>query len=103
MSNPDPQGYVDALSAEEVILFTFRDEIYGGKWERMLQELTDRLRGKSCVFRLVNRVLEDCARVEKMMKYEAENNVDLAPYVGIRLDREAAAKEKRLTKKERGE
>ena len=62
------------------MLITLRDELYGGSWARMLEDLKDRLHGKPYIFKLVNRIEEDIARVEKLKSYEETHQVNLSQF-----------------------
>ena len=63
------------------MLVTLRDELYGGDWERMAKDLNDRRDGKPYVFKLVNLINEDLARIEKLQAYEKAHGVDLSDWV----------------------
>ena len=74
--------FAASLTPEETMLITLRDELYGGDWVRMLKDLHDRKDGKPYVFKLVNLINEDLARIEKIQSYEKSHGVDLADYAG---------------------
>lgn len=76
--NTKSQKYYESLSAEEKMLLTLRDELYGGSWERMIKDLNDRSRGRPYIFKLVNRIKEDLKRIEKLMEYEKKHNINLS-------------------------
>lgn len=63
------------------MLITLRDELYTGSWSRMLEDLKDRLHGKPYIFKLVNRIEEDIARIEKLRGYEETSQVNLSQYL----------------------
>ena len=69
------------LSPDEKTLVTLRDELYGGSWEQMLGDLRDRLKGKPYIFKLVNRIQDDIARIEKLNDYEKKHKINLAEYL----------------------
>ncbi len=73
--------YFDSLSPEERMLVVLREELYGGSWDRMLQDLRDRLRGRPYIFKLVNRIQEDIARIEKLLEYEKKHGVNLGDFI----------------------
>ncbi len=73
--------YVDRLSDEHRMLVILKAQLYEGTWESMLDDLKNRLAGKPYIFKLVNRINDDIARIEEMQKFEAEHNIDLANYV----------------------
>ncbi|HUW18447.1 MAG TPA: hypothetical protein VMW16_04020 [Sedimentisphaerales bacterium] len=74
-------GFVDGLSEEHRMLVILKAQLYGGRWEPMLDDLRNRLAGKPYIFKLANRIKDDIERIERMEKFEAEHNVDLADYV----------------------
>lgn len=73
--------YFDTLTPEERMLVVLRDELYSGSWDRMLQDLRDRLRGRPYIFKLVNRIQEDIARIEKLQEYEKKHGVNLGDFI----------------------
>ena len=62
------------------MLLTLRDELYGGSWSRMLDDLRDRLHGKPYIFKLANKIEEDIARIDKLKSYEENCHVNLSQY-----------------------
>lgn len=83
LSEEAHQRYVSSLSPEEILLLTLRDELYDGSWERMHNDLRDRLHGKPYVFKLVHRIEEDILRIDRLRAYEGEHGVNLARYVRV--------------------
>ncbi len=75
------EKYCAALSADERTLLVLRDELYDGSWEQMEGDLKDRLKGKPYIFKLVNRIQEDLARLEKLRDYEKKHKVNLADHL----------------------
>ena len=75
------KDYVDRLSDEHRMLVILKAQLYDGTWESMLDDLKNRLAGKPYIFKLVNRINDDIARIEEMQKFEADHNIDLADYV----------------------
>ena len=73
--------FAASLAPEEAMLVTLRDELYGGDWGRMLKDLHDRRDGKPYVFKLVNLINEDLARIERLQAYERLHGIDLATYI----------------------
>ncbi len=73
--------YASGLFPDEKTLVTLRDELYGGSWEQMLGDLRDRLKGKPYIFKLVNRIQDDIARIEKLSEYEKKHKINLAEYL----------------------
>ncbi len=80
MSEEQHQGYYESLSQEEKMLLVLRDELYDGSWEKMEQDLKDRLKGKPYIFKLVHRIEEDLVRIEKLQGYEQKQRVNLSDY-----------------------
>jgi hypothetical protein len=76
------EEFVKSLTSEERLLITLRDELYSGSWRNLKQDLNDRLQGKPYIFKLSSRIEEDLKRIDKLEKYEQENKVNLARYVG---------------------
>lgn len=77
----DPHAkYYNELSQEEKMLLILRDELYDGAWTKMTQDLKDRLTGKPYIFKLVHRIEEDLARIEKLESYETKHKINLAEY-----------------------
>ena len=72
--------YVASLAPEEGMLITLRDELYGGDWLRMLKDLEARRDGRPYVFRMVNLINEDIARIERLRAYEQTHGVNLADH-----------------------
>ena len=72
------KAFVSGLSEEEVMLVRLRDELYDGRWDAMLADLNDRLQGKPYVFKLAHRIQDDIERIERLHRFERQNNVNLA-------------------------
>jgi hypothetical protein len=77
----DVSDYVKTFSEEHRMLVVLKAQLYGGKWEPMLDDLRNRLVGKPYIFKLASRIQDDVERIEQMRKFEADHNVDLADYV----------------------
>ncbi len=75
------EKYLAALNPDERTLVALRDELYNGSWEQMLGDLRDRLKGKPYIFKLVNRIQDDIARIEKLSEYERKNKINLADHL----------------------
>ncbi|RKY23697.1 MAG: hypothetical protein DRP62_05415 [Planctomycetota bacterium] len=75
--------FVDKLSDEYRMLIVLKAQLYGGSWEPMLDDLRNRLAGKPYIFKLANRIQDDIERIEEMLEFETEHNVDLADYVDL--------------------
>ena len=73
--------FVASLSEEEIMLVRLRDELYDGRWDSMLADLSDRLQGKPYVFKLAHRIQDDIERIERLNRFERQHNVNLAKYI----------------------
>jgi hypothetical protein len=75
--------FVDSLSNEQKMLVVLKKQLYDGSWEPMLDDLHNRLEGKPYIFKLANRIQDDIERIEQMMMFEREHQIDLADYVEL--------------------
>ena len=75
------EKFVASLSPDERMLVTLRDDLYGGSWDQMMKDLKDRLNNKPYIFKLVNRIQDDIARIGKLGDYEKKHRVNLADYL----------------------
>ncbi len=75
------QAVVATLTPEEWLLVRLRDELYDGQWEEMQTDLENRLNGEPYIFKLVNRIQDDLARMTRLRKLEADLKVNLADYL----------------------
>ena len=69
------------FTPEEKMLVELREELYYGSWEKMRQDLNDRLKNRPYVFKLHNRMKEDLERMDKLENYELKNKVNLVDLV----------------------
>lgn len=76
----DHKSYYDALSEEAKMLLTLRDELYAGSWEKMVEDLNNRLKGRPYIFKLVNRIEEDLERIEALRSYEEKHRINLREF-----------------------
>jgi len=74
--------FVRSLTPEERLLILLRDELYGGRWDYLRQDLEDRKAGKPYVFKLATRIEEDLRRIERLEAYEKKHKINLADYMG---------------------
>lgn len=72
------EKFASSLTADERMLVTLRDDLYGGSWDQMLKDLKERLNNKPYIFKLVNRIQDDITRIEKLGDYEKKHKVNLA-------------------------
>ena len=76
-------NYVNAMDNEHKMLVVLKTQLYGGGWEPMLDDLQNRLQGKPYIFKLANRIKDDVDRIQEMIEFEQDNNVDLADFVEL--------------------
>jgi len=77
------QEFIDRLDDEHRMLIVLKAQLYGGRWEPMLDDLENRLQGKPYIFKLANRISDDIERIRRLQAFEEEHNVDLAQYVDL--------------------
>jgi len=77
------QEFIDRLDDEHRMLIVLKAQLYGGRWEPMLDDLENRLQGKPYIFKLANRISDDIERIRRLKAFEEEHNVDLAQYVDL--------------------
>lgn len=75
------RDFVAGLAPGERLLVALRDELYEGSWERMLEDLRDRLDNRPFIFKLANRIESDVAAIEKMRAYERDGGVNLRDFL----------------------
>ncbi len=80
MAEHQHQTYYDALSEESKMLLVLRDELYMGSWDRMEDDLRNRLKGRPYIFKLVNRIEEDLERIEALRSYEEKHKINLRDF-----------------------
>jgi hypothetical protein len=78
MSQERHSAYADSLGKAERVLVVLRDELYGGSWDELVDDLRARRERKPAIFKLNSRIDEDLARIEKLRAYEEQEGVDLA-------------------------
>jgi hypothetical protein len=77
MADTAHKTYYDGLSEEAKMLLVLRDELYMGSWDKMVDDLKNRLKGRPYIFKLVNRIEEDLERIETLRSYEGKHKVNL--------------------------
>ena len=82
------EKYCKNLTPDERMLVTLRDDLYDGSWEQMLRDLSDRLKGKPYIFKLVNRIQDDIQRIEKLQIYESKHKINLADFLNRKKEEE---------------
>ena len=80
---PVVQEFVDRLDDEHKMLVVLKAQLYGGRWEPMLDDLENRLQGKPYIFKLASRISDDIERIRRLKAFEEEHDVDLAQYVEL--------------------
>lgn len=82
-ANADVRRFIDSLDDKHRMLVVLKAQLYGNRWEPMLEDLRNRLEGKPYIFKLVNRIKDDIDRIERMKSFEADYKVDLTEYIDI--------------------
>ena len=75
--------FVRGLGEEHKMLIVLKAQLYGGSWDPMLDDLKNRLAGKPYIFKLVNRIKDDIARIDQLQAFEREHKIDLADFVEL--------------------
>jgi len=73
--------FVENLDEKHRMLVILKSQLYGNRWEPMLEDLRNRLEGKPYIFKLAGRIKEDIERIEKMQIFETEHSIDLSVLV----------------------
>ena len=81
--DPAVADYVRTLGNEHRMLVVLKAQLYGGRWEPMLDDLKNRLSGKPYIFKLTNRINDDVERINEMQEFEETHGVDLADHVEL--------------------
>ena len=66
--------FIDGLDDEHKMLVVLKAQLYGGRWDTMLDDLKNRLAGKPYIFKLSSRIKEDVERIEEMKTFEEEQD-----------------------------
>ncbi len=82
-ANPHIAAFVRTLDEPHRMLIILKAQLYGGRWEPMLDDLQNRLKGKPYIFKLSNRIKDDLERIGRLQAFEAEQGIDLADYVKL--------------------
>ena len=82
-ANSAVSDFVGRLSDEQRMLIVLKSQLYDGRWDAMLDDLKNRLAGKPYIFKLVNRIKDDIARIEQLQAFEREYQIDLADFVEL--------------------
>lgn len=81
--DPVVRGFLDILDEKHRMLVVLRTQLYGDRWEPMLEDLQNRLEGKPYIFKLVNRIKDDIERIERMRSFELEHQIKLSDYLEL--------------------
>ena len=82
-ADPKIDAFVGSLDESHRMLVVLKAQLYGGRWEPMLEDLQNRLEGKPYIFKLANRIKDDVERIHTLKTFEQENEIDLADYVSL--------------------
>ena len=82
-ANPAIDAFIRGLNDQYRMLVILKSQLYGGRWEPMLEDLQNRLEGKPYIFKLANRIKDDVERIQEMQAFEKEHHVDLADFVKL--------------------
>ena len=77
------EEFVGRLTDEHRMLVVLKAQLYGGRWEPMLEDLKNRLDGKPYIFKLASRIQDDIRRIEEMQAFERRRGIDVADYVKL--------------------
>jgi hypothetical protein len=78
MTEEQHRVFAESLSKAERVLVLLRDELYGGSWQELINDLKARQDKKPFIFKLNTRIEEDLARITKLRAFEQEQEVDVA-------------------------
>ena len=77
------ETFVRGLDDKYRMLVILKSQLYGGRWQEMLDDLQSRLEGKPYIFKLANRIKDDVERIGLLRAFEQKYGVDLADYVKL--------------------
>ncbi len=77
------ETFVRGLDEKYRMLVILKSQLYGGRWEPMLEDLHNRLEGKPFIFKLATRIKDDMQRIEVLRTFERQHDVDLSDYVKL--------------------
>ncbi|MBL7214351.1 MAG: hypothetical protein ISS71_01600 [Phycisphaerae bacterium] len=80
---PEVDAFIRGLNDQYRMLVILKSQLYGGRWEPMLEDLQNRLEGKPYIFKLANRIKDDVDRIQEMQTFETEHDIDLADFVKL--------------------
>ena len=77
------EAFVHGLDDKYRMLVVLKSQLYGGRWEPMVEDLQNRLEGKPYIFKLANRIKDDVERIATLQAFEDEHQIDLADFVKL--------------------
>ena len=80
MSN-EAAEFARSLDEPSRLLLAVRDELYGGDWDLLVQDLENRLHDRPYIFKLSSRIQDDLARIQRMREFEVSCQVNLGEYM----------------------
>ena len=75
--------FVEGMTDEGRMLVVLKRELYEGSWEEMVADLRARLEGRPYIFKLAHRIADDLERIDRLMHFEGQFDVDLGEYVEL--------------------
>jgi hypothetical protein len=82
-SDMSVEAFVFGLDDKYRMLVILKSQLYGGRWEPMLEDLQNRLEGKPYIFKLANRIKDDVERIAVLQAFERAHGIDLSDYVTL--------------------
>jgi len=76
----NPQAFIAQLTEEDHLLITLCKELYECRWEAILTDLINRLKGRPYVFKLPNKVRDDIKRIKQLRRYEEQYDIKLSEF-----------------------
>ncbi len=81
--DPSVVMFVRGLDDKHRMLVVLKSQLYGGRWEPMLDDLQNRLAGKPYIFKLATRIKDDVERIATLRAFEQTHGIDLADFVKL--------------------
>ncbi|NLK42237.1 MAG: hypothetical protein GX298_09325 [Planctomycetes bacterium] len=83
IDNAAVEAFVRGLDGKFRMLVILKAQLYGGRWEPMLEDLQNRLEGKPYIFKLANRIKDDVERIGILQEFEKAHGIDLSDYIKL--------------------
>ncbi len=77
--NKDIVEGISRLSKEDIMLVLLRKELYVGSWDKMEQDLNDKLKGLY-IYKVTPNIEADLVRIGNLKKLEASLGINLLTY-----------------------